>query len=80
MLPRVDIGGQFAVLSSENRLFYGTIQTGYAVEVKINHRYTFVACCIVCIHVVLCRLHLESHQIHKHYFILTSLDNCKLSP
>lgn len=27
-------GGQFAVLSSSNRLFYGTIASGWAIEVR----------------------------------------------
>lgn len=28
-------GGQFALLSSDNRLFYGTTTSGYAVEVRL---------------------------------------------
>ena len=31
----IGVGGQFAVLSSSNRLFYGTLSYGSAIEVRL---------------------------------------------
>ena len=76
--PSAGKGGQFAVLSSANRLFYGTVAVGRAVEVcivvhTIHNMYTHTDCSSRYIHSIVgvesCTL--SSTALHAGYQLVS---------